>query len=114
MQGFNSVTQSLSATGTTVPIPVLPVWGNVGMLPGILVTLTSGASLTYSVEVTGDDVLASGYQASAGNWVGFSNMTGLTASNAGTLGAVVTAVRLHVTAYTSGTVTLQFVQASAQ
>jgi hypothetical protein len=115
MYGYSTATQSLSAVGTTTPTPVVslvnkteasPPW----LQPAIIVNLTSGASLTYSVEVTGDDVLFPGYNPATGNWAPFTNMSGLTASATGTLGAAVTAVRLHVTAYSSGTATLQFVQ----
>ena len=115
MPGFSLNTQSLSATGTTTPVPVISVTNTKGaaapyLQPAILVELSSGASLTYSVEVTGDDVLASNYIPATGNWVPFTNMNGLTSSATATLGAAVTGVRLHVTAYTSGTATLQFVQ----
>lgn len=115
MAGFSLSTQSLTAVGVTTPVPVIPLvnfktssapW----LQPGIIVNVSSGASLTYSVEVTGDDVLQNGYNPATGNWAPFTNMSGQTISAAGTLGAAVTAVRLHVTAYTSGTATIQFVQ----
>jgi hypothetical protein len=76
-----------------------------------LVFVSSGAVLTYNIEVTGDDVLAPGYSPATGNWqpIGAA-FTGLSVSAVDTLGATVTAVRLHVTAWTSGTATLQFPQ----
>ena len=115
MTGYSLNTQSLSATGTTTPVPIVSVintrtaaapW----LQPAILVSLSSGASLTYTVEVTADDVLNSSYNAATGNWVPFTNMSALTASGTGTVGAAITAVRLHVTAYTSGTATIQVSQ----
>lgn len=80
------------------------------VLPGILVTLSAGASLTYNVEVTGDDLDQPGYNPASGTWAVFTGMGGLTASGTGSLGAAVTAVRLNVTSYSSGSATLQFVQ----
>lgn len=110
--GISTTTQSLRSATATSPVAVIVSKGfsNISLQSGILVSLSSGASLTYSVEVTGDDISAAGYDPSAGNWVPFAGMAGLTASAAATLGAVVSAIRLHVTAYTSGTATLQFVQ----
>lgn len=115
MTGFSLNTASLSATGSTTCVPVISViniktatapW----LQPGILVSLSSGAVLTYSVEVTGDDVLRSGYNAATGTWSPFTNMAALTTSASGTLGAAVTCIRLTVSAYTSGTATIQVVQ----
>ena len=118
--GVSSNTQSLSATGTTNPVRVYPpsyigpsgapVYGVRAVTPGILINVSAGAALTYSIEVTGDDLDAPTYVASSGNWVPFTGLVGLSASAAATLGAAVTAIRLHVTAYTSGTATFQFVQ----
>lgn len=121
MPGFNinggvtTASLTLSGTGKTSCVPILSVvnqnrasapW----LQPMIAVYLSSGASLTYSVEVTNDDVLAPGYSAASGNWVGFTGMTAQTASAAGTLGAAATCVRLNVTAYTSGTAYIQVSQ----
>jgi hypothetical protein len=100
----------LSAVGVSPPVPFQPIAFPGALQAGIFAALSSGASLTYSIEVTGDDINAPGYNPATGNWVGFTNMTGLTASAVATLGAVVMAVRAHVTAYTSGTLTFQFVQ----
>ena len=112
----------LSAVGATWPIRVYsplhsagfsnPSYGQRAQLPGILVCLSSGANLTYTVEVTGDDLDAAGYSPATGNWVPFTGLVNLTASSASTLGAAVTAIRLNVTAYTSGTATFQFIQFS--
>jgi hypothetical protein len=112
-------TQTLSGVGATNPIPFLPpssptscgaVAGTRIVQPGILVTLSGGASLTYSIEVTGDDMDAKGYSPATGNWAPVVGMVGLNASIATTLGAAVTAIRLHVTSWVSGTATFQFVQ----
>lgn len=115
MSGYSLNTQSVTSATTTNPVPIIPTinlktasapW----LPPAVLVELSAGASLTYTVEVTGDDVLASGYNAATGNWAPMTGMASLTSSASATLGAAVTAVRLHVTSYSSGTATIQVVQ----
>lgn len=117
--GIWTDTSSLTGIGATKPVQILRArntgalgasFGNGLFQPGILVMLSPAASLTYSIEVTGDDLDVAGYDPSAGNWAPFSGMGNLTASASGTLGAAVTAIRLHVTSYLSGTATFQFIQ----
>jgi hypothetical protein len=104
-----------SALGATQPISPSLFYSLVngryssGILPGIIATVSSGASLTYNVEITGDDIDAYGYNPANGNWNIFDNMDGLTASANGTLVAAVMAFRINVTAYTSGSVNLTIV-----
>lgn len=101
--------QQLSAAGPGNPAVVFPF--KLGLNPAsIICILSAGAALTYSVEVTGDDITAQGYSAATGNWIALQNFSALTASATGTLGAVVTGIRPHVTSYTSGSLTFQFVQ----
>jgi hypothetical protein len=69
---------------------------------GLLVTFSSGASATASVEVSGDGV---------NFWNPHDTLVGITASANGNLAYPVLYVRLHLTAYASGTVTLQVIQA---
>jgi hypothetical protein len=114
MPGVDSSTQSVTGVGYTPAMPIkAPAHGTYGgipvsMQPGIL-AFVSG-TVTYNIEVTGDDVLAPSYVESAGNWQPISTaMTGLTASAVNTLGAVVTAIRGRITAGT-GTLTIQFIQ----
>jgi hypothetical protein len=115
MSQIHTNTAVLSSVTTSTPFQIFPpagqgLFGPGYMLPFIGVNLSSGAVLTYNVEVTGDDVANVGYVAANGNWFGFTNLTGLSASAVGTLGAAVRAVRLNVTAYTSGTATIQMCQ----
>jgi hypothetical protein len=116
--GLIAQTVVLTATGVTAPIRFTSptrnsfngqVINGTVMLPGILVSLSAGASITYSVEVTGDDLDLPGYSAASGVWSTFTGMGALTASGTGSLGAAVTAIRLNAT-IVSGTATLQFVQ----
>ncbi len=112
MQDITINVQTLSSTGTTTVIPVY-FKNLVQYPPSVLAFVSSGGSLTYSVEVTNDDLQATGYSSSTGNWQPFSaSLSGQTASALGTLNALITGVRLHVTAYSSGSVTLQVAQAS--
>lgn len=78
----------------------------------LAVTLSSGAVLTYSVQYTTDDVFSSSFNASTANWTDVSTMSGLTASSTASLVTPVTAVRLKVTAYTSGSATLKVISTS--
>ena len=115
MSAMNTITRTLSASGVSTGIKVngpsrQGTYANSLLAPGILVSLSSGASLTYQIEVTGDNIYGPGYNPATGNWVPFTGMAGLTASAANTLGAAVAAIRVNVTAYTSGTLTFQFVQ----
>ncbi len=79
-------------------------------MPGMYCVLSQGASLTYSLEVTGDDTNAPGWSAATANWAPFPQMTSLTASATATLGAAATAIRPVVTSYTSGTLTVSLCQ----
>lgn len=126
MQGYNingsisTAQMTLSGVGATPCVAIYsplvfgggsssyngPAW----LQPAVLVYVSAGASLTYSVEVTGDDLTARGYSQANGNWVAFTGLSGQTNSIAATLGAAVTCVRLHVTAYTSGSAFIEVVQ----
>jgi hypothetical protein len=115
MSGWRTDTQIVTASGAQAPIPVFAPnsaanWTGGFLQPAILVLVSSGASLTYNIEVTGDIVLTNGYVPANGIWVPFTGMSGLTATAVGTLGASVQGIRLNVTAYGSGTVSFQFIQ----
>lgn len=110
-------TAILYSQTTSPPIVVLPPmqggrFSSGYILPGILAFVSSGGSLTYNVEVTGDDTELQAYNAALGNWQPFTGMSGLTANASATLGAAVRALRLNCTAYASGSVTLQVIQVS--
>jgi hypothetical protein len=113
--GLAPNTQSVTGVGATPPMrvfaqgvgatggPVLPI------PPGIL-AFVSG-SVTYNIEVTGDDVDATGYNPATGNWQPMSSaLTALTVSTVATLNAVVTAIRGNATAGSTGKLTMQFTQ----
>ena len=90
---------------------VCPITPNAqGVPPAILLKVSTGAVLTYNVEVTGDAIQTPGYVPNNGLWIPFPGFVGLTATQAGSLGALVTGVRLNLPTWTSGTVIMQIVQ----
>lgn len=76
----------------------------------LLADLSAGGSATYSVEYTLDNVFADSYNPASGVWTAVSGMSGATADSTGSLGFPVTGVRLNVTTYGGGSVTLTVVQ----
>ena len=81
---------------------------------GIGCVISAGAVLTYKVQHTFDDVYATGYNPATGNWFDHSTIVTQTANKDGNYAFPITAVRLVVTAYTSGNVTATFLQSSGQ
>lgn len=78
------------------PITVPPSWGL-----GIVCTVSSGASLTYSVQVTADPLPTAN-----GNWNNHDTLNAQTGSANGNVAFPITGLRLNVTAYASGSVNL--------
>jgi hypothetical protein len=78
---------------------------------GLGIAVTGGASLTYTVQHTFDDVFASGFDPATATWYANSGLSAKTASFDGNYAYPVTAVRLNVTAWTSGSATLTVLQA---
>ena len=72
---------------------------------GIICTVSNGASLTYSVQVTADQ-----QPSDTGHWNDHDVLTGKTSSANSNIAYPVTAVRLNVTAYASGSVNLGIAQ----
>jgi hypothetical protein len=105
-----SATYVLNSAASSPPLPVTRDMASSQYLaPSILCLVSPGASLTYSIEVTGDAITAAGYSAASGNWFPFTGMAGLTASANATLGAYVTGIRARISTYASGTLTMQVV-----
>lgn len=77
----------------------------------VAVTLSPGASLTYKVQYTFDDVFAPTFNPATATWFDHATITGKTASFDGNFSFPVIACRLNVTPYTSGTATMNVVQA---
>lgn len=77
----------------------------------VAVTLSAGASLTYKVQHTFDDVFAANFDPATATWFDHSTLTAKTASADGNYAFPVSAIRLNVTPYTSGTATFNVMQA---
>jgi len=81
---------------------------------GLSVNLSSGATLTYTVQHTFDDVFSPTFDASTAKWFDHSSLAAKTASSDGNYAYPVSAIRLNVSAYTSGTATLNILQAGVR
>ena len=81
---------------------------------GIGCVITSGAMLTYKIQYTFDDIWSPSYNPATGNWFDHSVLVSKTANADSTITSPVTAVRVTVTAYTSGSVTVTFLQAASK
>lgn len=79
---------------------------------GFGVSLSAGATLTYKVEHTFADIWSPTFDPATANWFTHDNfVSGKTVSFTGSYTSPVTAIRLNVTEYTSGTATMTAVQA---
>lgn len=101
---------SLAALGASTPINVSPpqnmLWQAAPAYAlGLIATVSAGGSLTYSVQVTADQIPSAN-----GNWNDHDILTGLTASANSNIAYPVTGVRLKVTSYVSGSVNLGVAQ----
>ena len=77
----------------------------------LAVVLSAGASLTYTVQYTFDDVFAAGFDPANATWFSHATLVTKTASSDGNFSFPVTATRLTATIYASGTATLTVIQA---
>jgi len=108
LDGIIANTQTLSSAGAGSLVIVWPRDISRNM-PGIICIATG--TLTYNVEVTCDDITAPNYVAANGNWAPMSSVvSGATATVVTSLGAVVTAIRPHITSFSSGSLVFQFGQ----
>ena len=101
------ITRTVSSQAASTPIAL----NNLSTSPfnvSLLADVTGG--LTYTVQYTLDDVFANSYVPASGVWTAVSGMSAQTADTAGSLAYPVTAVRINVSAYTSGSVVLTVVQ----
>lgn len=78
---------------------------------GIGCDVSAGATLTYTVQHTFDDVWSPTFNPANTTWYSNSTIVAQTADKDGNYSFPVTAVRLTVTAWTSGTVTMTVIQA---
>lgn len=103
---------TLSSATTSAPIP-MDERAKVFQV-SIACVLSTGASLTYKVQHTFDAVFSSTFNPATATWFDHPNITGETATKEGTYSSPVTAIRLNVTSYTSGSVTMALLQSSGR
>ena len=101
---------TVSALGNSNPLKIgatysPPAYGNAISI-GLICTLSAGASLTYSVQVTADAVPSN----ATGNWNNHDIIANLTASANSNIAYPVTALRVNVSSYSSGSVTCGIAQ----
>lgn len=104
---------TLSAAGVSAPIPVNNEQANFKIT--LQAVVSGGAVLTYSVQNTADDPFRRDYPTdfnTDGNWFDTTGLAALTTSAQGNIFFPVRAVRLNITAHTSGSVTLTILQAT--
>jgi hypothetical protein len=105
--GFVTTVLSLTNPGVTPFINLQPTGFSVA-LPAISCIVPVGATMTYTVQFTGDSV-----PTYAGNWNNFPTMTNLTASAATGLGIAATGIRFQLLTTTGGTLTCTFTQVTS-
>lgn len=81
---------------------------------GLGIALSVGAGLTYKVQHTFDDVFAQGFVAANATWYDHATLVNKTASSDGNYAYPVVAIRLNVTAYTSGSAVMTVLSAGIQ
>jgi hypothetical protein len=101
---------TLSAISVSNPIP-LNTYG-VPFNVALGVKISSGASLTYSVTYTLDDIYSGTFDPATATWYNdLTAVVGQTANKTANLTYPATAVRLEITAWISGSATLTVIQA---
>lgn len=90
--------------GSATTSPILPVdWRSKNFNLGIGCVISAGANLVYKIQHTFDNIFDSTVTPV---WFDHLVMTGLVANKDGNYDVPVQAVRLNVTSYTSGSVTM--------
>ena len=96
-------------TGVSAPIPLNNM--STPFSVGVGCDISAGGSLTYTVEHTFDDVFAKTFTPAAATWFPNSGLTAQTIDKDGNYTAPITAVRLNVGVWASGSVTMTIIQA---
>jgi len=101
------VTVSSATASNPIPLNTYADPFNVG----IGCDVSAGGSLTYTVQHTFDDVQAPAFDPATATWYSNSTIVAQTADKDGNYAYPVTAIRILVTTYTSGSVTMTVIQA---
>lgn len=103
------VVQTVSSLANSTPIPLDTYQDPFNV--SVAAVLSGGASLTYTVQHTFDDVFAKDFDPSTATWFNHASLASKTTSSDGNYAFPVRAVRISVGAYTSGSVTFTVIQA---
>jgi len=103
---------TITSVADSLPIPV-DYRAQVFQI-GFACVVSSGASLTYTVQHTFDDVFSPTFNPATATWFNHSAVVGETASKDGNYAFPFTAIRLSVSAHTSGSVTLMVIQSASR
>lgn len=98
---------TLVALGASAPIPLDHYRSPFSVSVNVLVSGT----LTYSVEHTYDDVFSPGFNIASAQWLSPTALASKGVSAEGSYTAPVVAIRLNVTAFTSGSASMTVIQA---
>jgi len=102
------VVQTVSSQTASAPIPL-----DINQDPfavSVAAVLSAGASLTYTVQHTFDDVFAANFNPATATWFNHASLATKTTSSDGNYAYPVRAVRINVSTYASGSVTFTVIQ----
>ena len=102
-----------TATAAGALSPIILNQSHMGGAPfsvGIGVDLSAGATLTYTVEHTFDDVFSNTFNPATATWFPHATLVAQTTDKDGNYISPVMAVRLNVTSFTSGTAAFTVLQ----
>jgi hypothetical protein len=102
------IRKTLNSATSTAPIP-LNIHAD-SFEVSLTVSLPAGSSLTYTVEYTVDDVFDNEFNPATATWFPVTGLSAQTISASGNLVFPVTAVRMRVSTFTSGSATLTLIQ----
>lgn len=103
------INQIAAAAGPTSPVPMDHYRQPFNV--GLAVVLEPGSSLTYTVEHTFDDVFSPTFNPATAAWFPNATLTNKTASMDGNYAFPVSAIRLNITSFTSGSARFTLIQA---
>jgi len=107
------VRQSLAPAGAAVGAPIIcdiSLKTGVAFNIGFAVDISAGAVLTFKVQHTYDDVFANNFDPSTATWFDHPTVVGKTADSDGSYNVPIMALRVNVTAWTSGTLNFTVLQ----
>ncbi len=102
---------SLPLSAVAVSPVVVPDYRANNPQINVSVVLSVGASLTYTVQITTDDVFAPTYNPATGNWfpAPVAALVAATTSQDANINTPITGIRLNVGVYASGTATMKVI-----